>query len=1057
MNKQFLLSSLLILAAVANITASAGIKVVVLGSSTAAGAGVADAGNAWVNRYAAYLQTLDPANQVINLAKGGYTTCAIMPTGTPGYQAGDYLLEPDTERNIDKALSYNPSAIIINMPTNDVSNGIPVDTQMQHFKTIVDMAEASGVKVWITTSQPHNFGETYDGPYTDDKQPDVYKQVARDQFKELTERILDTYSDRAIDFYTDIATVDGYSFIRPEYDSGDGVHLNDDAHAVLFEKVKAKNIPSQVDSDIFGGILANPVYLNFGPVETVGIDNWNCVYGQAAGFSVSPLVDCQGISTSLSITLATGFTHAASNGSSSAVMEMNDIVSMSNFSSNSADAPRITFAGMSPDQVYDFSVFASRAASDNRECIYTFEGAGTVTVSLDAASNSSVVATAASVVPDEQGIITMTITRGDNNNSGFCYINAMKITSSIPPVTIPEGAVNVETPGTLATLLTQPVEEITRLVLYGSLNGTDIKTIMSMTALEVLDMQNTRIVTGGEAYLNGMTTRDNIFPQEMFYNNKVIKQVLLPAGITELKYHTFMGADALESVRIPDTVHTFGNDLFSGCSMLSEVNIPKNLTSMGSGCFWNCKKIVSLTFPETLTVIPGGSFYGCSSLQQINLPESLTSVEGDWTFAGCNALKEIVLGPSVQSLPAGAFYNCWSLEKICCKMSELPVIDTKNGDTPFTGAFKPQNCTLIVPFTSYDLYKNDAVWGVMANLYPLANVWADGIELAPSAESLAALSVARDLVVTGSTPDADGFSDCLKSNACITSVDLTGVNEYCIPFEIANPNCLTYVDASFVGDADNLVKTSATDAAVRSLKLIDGYDFACKRSFIAIDAVYTRTFDEGWTTLAIPFDAENNGAWIERYDETEGSDMKFVSVDNFQANKAYLVNYQSAGEKIFSASQVTLSPLHSAAVQNRQTEDSADSDVLIPNFLTLSGNDVNGKYVLVSNSTNQSFVLAENDSEILPFRAYRSAAGLDSYNIVHSPVPTSQAEVMQDAILAYASDGILHIKSDKPRYVSVYAVDGRCVRTITLSAGDNTVRGLNRGIYIVGNRKIMLY
>lgn len=94
-----------------------------------------------------------------------------MPTGTDPYDTGNHILEVDTERNITKALSLSPNAIIINMPTNDVSNGIPVATQMKHFATIIDLAKAAGVKVWITTSQPHNFGEKYDGPYSEEHQP----------------------------------------------------------------------------------------------------------------------------------------------------------------------------------------------------------------------------------------------------------------------------------------------------------------------------------------------------------------------------------------------------------------------------------------------------------------------------------------------------------------------------------------------------------------------------------------------------------------------------------------------------------------------------------------------------------------------------------------------------------------------------------------------------------------------------------------------------------------------------------------------------------------------
>ena len=94
---------------------------------------------------------------------------------------------------------------------------------MKHFATIIDLAKAAGVKVWITTSQPHNFGEKYDGPYSEEHQPDIWKQAARDQFKELTDSILNKYGEYALDFYTPIATEDGYSFIRPEYDSGDGI------------------------------------------------------------------------------------------------------------------------------------------------------------------------------------------------------------------------------------------------------------------------------------------------------------------------------------------------------------------------------------------------------------------------------------------------------------------------------------------------------------------------------------------------------------------------------------------------------------------------------------------------------------------------------------------------------------------------------------------------------------------------------------------------------------------------------------------------------------------
>ena len=1041
--KRILFSSLLVMLMLLGTSAFAGVKIVVLGSSTAAGAGVQSASNAWVNRYAEYLRTLDPTNQVINLAKGGYTTFAIMPEGTPPYDTGANILSVDTERNINKALSYNPGAIIINMPTNDVSNGIPVDTQMDNFKTIIDMAEAAGVEVWITTSQPHNFGETYDGPYGNGKEPDPWKQTARDQFKELTERIIATYGERAIDFYTDIATEDGYSFIRPEYDSGDGTHLNDAAHAILFEKVKEKNIPSQIDES-FGGVLANPVYINFGPVSEVGIDNWNLVAAQNTGTTVSPLVDFAGNETSLSLYTVNGFTNAAQNGVSSTAMGMNETISMSNFSSNSSNSPVIEFAGMSPSQVYDFSVYASSSASDTRVCIYTFEGENTVTVSLDAASNTENIAVAAQVIPDELGKVTLTITRDISNNSGFCYINAMMITSATPAVVIPEGAINVETPGTLAQLLEQPVEEITSLVLYGSLNGTDIKTIMEMTALEDIDMYNTSIVSGGDAYLNGMTTRDNIFPQEMFVDNKVIRRVILPNAITELRYHTFMGASALEEVRIPDTVTTFGNDLFSGCSSLSIVNIPTGLRTMGSGCFWNCSKVTSLTFPEGLTVIPGGSFYYCTALKELNLPESLTTIEGDWTFAGCSELRSIVLGPNITTIPAGAFYNCWSLNTIYAKMPVLPVIDTKNGDTPFTGAFKPEYCTLYVPFAAFDTYKEDAVWGGMANIVPLSEVMVDGTPLVPGSDNLQALASAQHIVMTGSTPDAELFADMLASNTSITTIDLTGVTEYASFIPTGNPNCLTYVNSEAEVEGDNIVAVASDGkATAANLVLSDGYDFYNNREFTAASASFTRYFEGGWTTLALPFAADNDGAWIESFLEMDASTITFDTRDAINANEVHLIYYEEPGEHTFTSTQAVVA---ATAVQP------LNEFCLVANYLN---SEAAHGYILQTEGGYQYF--RQVAEPISSFRGYAVIPdGAESYLVVHDSVPTSESLTDIANFGVYAAGHTLYVYSDSTRTLAVYSIDGRCIRQLIVEEGVNTFDGLCPGLYVVAGNKVVI-
>ncbi|MDZ7267733.1 MAG: GDSL-type esterase/lipase family protein [candidate division KSB1 bacterium] len=222
MKKILSLCLLLALAAVptAAQTQAAGLHMVVLGSSTAEGTGPRDPNNAWVNRYRAFLQSRNPANVVTNLARGGYTTYHILPDGTtppPGRPA------PDHERNINKALSLKPSAIIINLPSNDAASGYPVKEQLANYEAVLAKARAATVPVWITTTQPRNL------PATQRQLLIAMRDSTRARWRE-----------QVIDFWSGLANVDGT--IVPAYDSGDGVHLNDAAHGILYDRVVAAGV-----------------------------------------------------------------------------------------------------------------------------------------------------------------------------------------------------------------------------------------------------------------------------------------------------------------------------------------------------------------------------------------------------------------------------------------------------------------------------------------------------------------------------------------------------------------------------------------------------------------------------------------------------------------------------------------------------------------------------------------------------------------------------------------------------------------------------------------------
>ncbi len=197
--------------------------IVVLGSSTAAGAGASHPDSAWVNRYRTFLKNINPENEVTNLAVGGFTTYRIMPTGfiPPATRPS-----PDTTKNITTAVAMQPDGIVVNLPSNDVSSGFSVAEQLANFDTIVQHAAYAGIPIWVCTTQPKNYGGN---PIPIQKQIDV-----RDS-------ILAKYSPFTLDFWTELA--DSTDQIDAAFDSGDGTHLNDMGHALLFNRVKEKGLP----------------------------------------------------------------------------------------------------------------------------------------------------------------------------------------------------------------------------------------------------------------------------------------------------------------------------------------------------------------------------------------------------------------------------------------------------------------------------------------------------------------------------------------------------------------------------------------------------------------------------------------------------------------------------------------------------------------------------------------------------------------------------------------------------------------------------------------------
>jgi lysophospholipase L1-like esterase len=395
-------------------------RIVILGSSSAAGIGPLNSDNTWVNRYRTYVKSLDPSHKVINLAVGGYTTYHLMPTEfvpNPGRPA------PDPAHNITKALSYNPDAIIINLPSNDVANGYSIEEQLSNYTSIIGMATVAGIPVWISTTQPRNFSE-------------ATKRTLQKQIADMT---LEIFGENTLDFWTPFATEN--NTIISMYDCGDGIHFNDQAHEVVYNVVVAADILSKITNHPVDGsnnkVLENPVFIDFGLQESAA--PWNNMTTFNVGGILLDLIDSNSNNTGINIEISDDFGGENAAGPTNTSTKMNLPAEASvdcfwgntlNFQNRVNARAEITFSGLNVNQKYDFDIFGSRSgSSDNREAALEFVGTESEVYYLNASNNTANTITASAIKPDENGVIYLRLTAGPNNNnsSGFFYLNALKI------------------------------------------------------------------------------------------------------------------------------------------------------------------------------------------------------------------------------------------------------------------------------------------------------------------------------------------------------------------------------------------------------------------------------------------------------------------------------------------------------------------------------------------------------------------------------------------------------------------------------------------------------
>lgn len=222
----------------------------------------------------------------------------------------------------------------------------------------------------------------------------------------------------------------------------------------------------------------------------------------------------------------------------------------------------------------------------------------------------------------------------------------------------------------------------------------DLIAEFTVNAGEATKMQYNYLSTSNKAKILRIREGDTDIPITASHTFSTGGKHILKYSFTNhaIGYDCFNSVTALTGIAIGDCVTSIESYAFKGTSIES-VRIPDSVTSYGTSLFYDCLKLKHVVLPEGLTQIYDSMFRGCEALQSIDIPKGVTRF-GDFAFDGCISLASIILPEGVTYVGNYCFSDCSNLRHIV----SLPVLTpTLGGNFRYNFLYVAKNGVLAVP------------------------------------------------------------------------------------------------------------------------------------------------------------------------------------------------------------------------------------------------------------------------------------------------------------------------------------------------------------------------
>lgn len=262
--------------------------------------------------------------------------------------------------------------------------------------------------------------------------------------------------------------------------------------------------------------------------------------------------------------------------------------------------------------------------------------------------------------------------------NAFMYCTSLKsinlpVTQKTLPVGLFEGCTaleSIELPATLTTISTD--------VFYGCTKLADVSLHEGLTTI------------GTRAFFNCKLT-DITIPSTVtsigngaFKGNPTTTVVWKPATCaigSDDSAPFYSTSSQITSFTFGDSVQIIPAYLCKNMTLLETVVLPPTVTSIGQQAFMYCTNLKAMEFPKGIKTVATSVLEGCTALQSVIIPSTVTTINQD-AFYGCSGLQAIYnYAFTPQTITERAVYNV-----------------------------NKHTCILYVPIDYINLYRTKAVW-----------------------------------------------------------------------------------------------------------------------------------------------------------------------------------------------------------------------------------------------------------------------------------------------------------------------------------------------------------